>query len=308
MRRIISLVLISVTGLSAAGCVSLEWLRGAGHYPGIAPSDFAFYDYCGTASQVFQFTIPQVQSAATEALLDLGFKDLGPAKLCPDEAIAISARTPDGRPATITFSPQNAMTNMRIQIGPVHLGDQMLTRDIFRRVGLNFGTLPRDYLPMEPTLARRINPVYTMPPPFGGEPPQVLEGEGLRPGADARSPSLSSPRRSPAPAPEPSHPRSTPTVPTFPRSSFRTLPICLTHHGLTPPSRPVQQRPTERKGGVRSRCIEDVRRPSHRSLLPPREGAPQRRWRGARARRPMAPPSSGLGPRSPLGEVPRSGR
>jgi len=190
MRRIISLVLISVTGLSAAGCGTLEWLRGAGHYPGIAPSDYAYYDYCGTSSQVFQFTVPQVQSAATEALLDMGFKDLGPAKLCPDEAMAIAARTPDNRPATVTFTPQNAMTNMRIEIGPVHLGDHMLTRDVFRRVALNFGTLPRDYLPMEPTLARRTNPVYTMPPPFGAEPPQILEGEGLRPGAERKAPEL----------------------------------------------------------------------------------------------------------------------
>ena len=69
----------------------------------------------------------------------------------------MAAHTPDGRPATITFTPQNSMTNMRIMIGPVHIGDEMLSRDVFRRVGLNFGTLPRDYMPLEPVLARRIN-------------------------------------------------------------------------------------------------------------------------------------------------------
>ena len=98
-------------------------------------------------------------------------------------------RTPDGRPATITFSPQNAMTNMRISIGPAHIGDEMLSRDVFRRVALNFGTLPRDYMPLEPTLARRTNHPATLPPPVGSEPPVTLEGEGFRPGESPTVPS-----------------------------------------------------------------------------------------------------------------------
>jgi hypothetical protein len=189
MRRIVPLFVVILSGLWACGCGALGWYRAIGHYPGIAPSDYAFYDFCGTASQVFQFSLPQVQSAAVEALRDLGFKDIGPAKPCPDEAVVRTARTPDGRPATITFSPQNAMTNMRIMIGPAHIGDQMLARDVFRRVALNFGTLPRDYMPLEPTLARRINPPTALPPPVGAEPPLTLQGEGLRPGESRTAPS-----------------------------------------------------------------------------------------------------------------------
>ena len=189
MRRIFCLVVTVLFGFAVCGCGGLEWTRGIGHYPGIAPSDYAFYDFCGTSSQVFQFPVPQVQGAAVEALRDLGFKDIGPARPCPDESVAMTMRTPDGRPATITLSRQNAMTNMRISIGPAHLGDEMLSRDVFRRVALNFGTLPRDYMPIEPTLARRNNHPAAMPELVGSEPPLTLEGEGFRPGENRRIPS-----------------------------------------------------------------------------------------------------------------------
>ena len=97
-------------------------------------------------------------------------------------------RTPDGRPATVTFTPQNTMTNMRIVIGPAHVGDQLLSRDVFRRVRINFGTLPRDYMPLEPTLARRINPPTALPP-WMHEPSETLKGEALRPGESRTAPS-----------------------------------------------------------------------------------------------------------------------
>jgi hypothetical protein len=182
MRRNVPLVVIVLSGLQAGGCGSLGWYRAIGDFPGIAPSDYAFYEFCGTSSQVFQFSMPQVESAAIEALRDLGFKDIGPAKPCRDEALDVKMRTPDGRPATITFTPQNRMTNMRIVIGPAHVGDELLSRDVFRRVALNFGTLPRDYMPLEPILARRINAPSVLPPSMHGESPETLKGEVMRPG------------------------------------------------------------------------------------------------------------------------------
>ena len=62
--------------------------------------------------------------------------------------IEIAAKTPDGRSCEITITPQNNLSNMRIKIGPVLVGDQMLSRDVFKRVAVNFGTIPRDYTPM----------------------------------------------------------------------------------------------------------------------------------------------------------------
>jgi len=188
MRRIVMLVVVVSSALPSCGCGSLGWYRAIGNIPGVAPSDWAFYEFCGTSSQVFQFSIPQVQSAAIEALRDLGFKKIGPAKPCPDEALAMKMHTPDGRPATVTFTPQNTMTNMRIVIGPAHIGDETLSRDVFRRVALNFGTLPRDYMPLEPTLARRINPPTALPPSMH-EPSETLKGEALRPGESRTAPS-----------------------------------------------------------------------------------------------------------------------
>jgi hypothetical protein len=187
MRRIVMLVVVVSYALPSCGCGSLGWYRAIGNIPGVAPSDWAFYAFCGTSSQVFQFSIPQVQSAAIEALRDLGFKDIGPAKPCPDETLAMKMRTPDGRPATVTFTPQNKMTNMRIVIGPAHIGDETLSRDVFRRVALNFATLPRDYMPLEPVLARRINPPTALPPSMY-EPSETLKGEALRPEAGQTAP------------------------------------------------------------------------------------------------------------------------
>ncbi|APW64134.1 hypothetical protein [Paludisphaera borealis] len=184
MRRIIALVMVGISGFSIAGCALPGWYRAVGHFPGIAQSDYAFYDFCGTSSQVFQFSVPQVQSAAVEALADLGFKEIGPGKPGhgDDEgAVVIEATAQDGRPAKITFTPQNAMTNMRITIGPVHAGDEMLSHDVFRRVAINFGTLQRSYMPIEPTLTRRFNPPTVMPERVGSTVGEALEGEALRP-------------------------------------------------------------------------------------------------------------------------------
>ena len=79
------------------------------------------------------------------------------------------------------------MTNMRINIGPVHIGDEMLSRDVFRRVALNFGTLPRDYMPLEPSLPG--GPTLSPLCPVAQRTPVTLEGEGLRPGENRTVPS-----------------------------------------------------------------------------------------------------------------------
>ncbi|WP_165220467.1 DUF3568 family protein [Aquisphaera insulae] len=188
MRRNVAIAATMLIGLTltVSGCALPGWYRAVGSIPGVAASDYAFYNFCGVSSQVFQFPLPQVESAALEALRDLGFTHIHPAEPEGDEAKAMTAKAPDGRTTTITLTPQNAMTNMRITFGPAHIGDEDLSRDVLRRVALNFGTLPRDYMPMEPTLTRRSNHPAPVPPPVaGGEPPITLEGEGLRPGQDS---------------------------------------------------------------------------------------------------------------------------
>lgn len=182
MRRIVLLVVAVMGGLTACGCGLPGWYRAAGSFPGIAASDYAFYYFNGTASQLFPSEVPDVEGAAMEALLDLGFKVDGRPERCPDGVVKIHAQAPDGRPAEISITPQNDMSNMRITIGPGCIGDEMLSRDVLKRVALNFGTLPRDYTPLEQTLGRRINTSRGLPPRVEHGPPPPLVGEGLRPG------------------------------------------------------------------------------------------------------------------------------
>jgi hypothetical protein len=182
MGRVSPLIVAVISLASACGCGGLGWYRAVGHLPGVAASDYAFYDFCDVSSQLFQFSPPQVESSLIEGLRDLGFKVLGPPDHRPDGESWIYVKTPDGRPANITVTPQNAMTNVRVRIGPVHIGDSELSHELLRRVALNFGTAPRAYTPVETTLPRRHNVMRGVPIQIiQHEPPEVLEGEGLRP-------------------------------------------------------------------------------------------------------------------------------
>jgi hypothetical protein len=182
LGRISSRVLLLVCLAPACGCGGLGWYRAAGHIPGIAPTDYAFYNFCGVSSQIFQFTPDQIESSTNVALGDLGFKPCKPAVYNPDGIIEMSAKTPDGRPTKILIEPRGNLTEMKIEIGPIHLGDEELSRDLFRRVALNFGTVIRTFTPIDPTLPKRINPIRTIPAHVvEHEPPDTLKGEGLRP-------------------------------------------------------------------------------------------------------------------------------
>jgi hypothetical protein len=118
-----------------------------------------------------------------EALADLGFRVVAPVDGQSPGLAVIPAQTPDGRSASIAISPQNAMTIVRVTIGPCHLGDDELSRALLRRVALNFGTVLRAFTPLETTLPRRINPSRWDPTGSRKGPPDFLDGDGRRPGA-----------------------------------------------------------------------------------------------------------------------------
>src|SRR5271154_5901548 len=101
MRRVIPLFLMVIFLAPACGCGGLGWYQAAGHLPGIAHTDYAYYDFCGTSSQLFPVLSPQVESSLIEALLDLGFKVPEPPDHKPGGDTLIHAKTPDGRPAYI---------------------------------------------------------------------------------------------------------------------------------------------------------------------------------------------------------------
>jgi hypothetical protein len=181
MKRIFPLVAM-VSGLaSASGCGAAGLLRSAAHIPGVAPTDYAFFNFCGSSTQLYQFSVQQVEGSTIEALGDLGFREAEPTTHLPGEPVIFHALTPDGRPAKIKITPQNSLTSVRIEIGPVHLGDGELSRDLLRRIAANFGTAIRAYTPIDPTLPKRLNAPSGFVPRAEHTPPLELKGEGLRP-------------------------------------------------------------------------------------------------------------------------------
>jgi hypothetical protein len=182
MRSILPRIVVLACLASSSGCGGLGWYRAAGHIPGIAPTDYAFYNFLGYSSQIFQFTPDQVESSTVVALGDLGFTSCEPATHDLDGTTTLNAKTPDGRPTKITIAARGNNTEMKVAIGPHHIGDEELSRDLFRRVALNFGTAIRAFTPIDPTLPKRINPTRRVPAhDLEHEPPDTLKGEGLRP-------------------------------------------------------------------------------------------------------------------------------
>ncbi len=181
MGRIVPLVVMGIPLLASCGCSGLGWYRSIGNLPGVAATDYAFYFFCNTASQLYPCTPAQAESSLLEAMGDLGFKVVGPPIRQQDGDCLIQATAPDSRPTRITITPQNAMTNVKVAIGHVSVGDYELARDLLRRVALNFGTLMRVYTPVDTTVPRKFimsRGIPASPPP---KPPEEIKGEGLRP-------------------------------------------------------------------------------------------------------------------------------
>lgn len=172
MRR--SLRAVAAAGAVAlSGCQAVSQLpglyRAAGNLPGIAPTMLAYTYYQGQASQVYQFNVPQVHNSLRQALADLGFRKV---EEHPDgNGIVLKARTPDGRIAKMTVSPRNALTLFTIWVA-CPFGDEPLSKAVIDRIAINLGSLPRQLVPFEATLARRGSPREI---PFRGTAPEVPE-------------------------------------------------------------------------------------------------------------------------------------
>jgi hypothetical protein len=113
------------------------------------------------------------------ALGDLGFRDVEPPTHHDGESV-IRAKAPDGRHVRVTISLRGTMTIAAVAVGP-GLGDYQLSRELLRRVALNFGTGIRAYTPVDTTIPHRIDPPNPFPPRQPPDPPEALKGEGLRP-------------------------------------------------------------------------------------------------------------------------------
>jgi hypothetical protein len=171
MARRALIVLAALTALAPLGC------RSIGRFPTIDPSDYAYVYFNGTATQVLQYTMPQVESSVLQAMGDLGFKKIEK-KLKENGSVWITALTLDNRPTIVTLRPRNvAMTKLSVLIG---VGDEMAATALIQRTTLNFGTLQRVIMPMEPTLERRYNVVPPVPMPRGGPTalPPMVPSEG----------------------------------------------------------------------------------------------------------------------------------
>ncbi len=182
MQRTVPIAVVLTFMALASGCYGPGWYQGAGDIPGVAVSDYAFYEFCGTVSQLFQFSPRQVESSAYEALGDMGFTLAEPPAHLPSGETIIYARALDGRPTKVQIIPQNSLTRVRVEIGPIHLGDTDLSNQLLRRIALNFGAGMRAYTPIDPTLPKRFGGATSRFIPES-KPTRVeeLKGEGLRP-------------------------------------------------------------------------------------------------------------------------------
>jgi hypothetical protein len=179
MARVGRLIVMAGTLAASCGCAGGGWYRAIGNLPGVAWTDYAFTFYCDTATQLYPATPAQIESSMLESLADMGFRDIKPPAR-EDDACVIRGKAPDGRHMRVTITPQGSMTIVAVAISPP-VGDYQLSRDLLRRVALNFGTVMRAYMPVDTTLPRRINPPNPLPPPQPPRPPEALKGEGLRP-------------------------------------------------------------------------------------------------------------------------------
>ena len=206
MERNFPLCAVVIGVALASGCSGPGWYQAAGHLPGVAVTDYAFYDFCDIASQLYPASPAQIESSAIMALGDLGFPILEPPSHPPEGGAVIIAKTLDGRPTRVTILPQNSLTRVTVAIGPVHIGDQELSRDLLRRISLNFGTVMRAFTPIDTALPARINGSQFTPRNQDYNP--QLEGEGLRPNEkrDKAAAEEAVPEEQPAPATAPNVP------------------------------------------------------------------------------------------------------
>jgi hypothetical protein len=195
MARRLGPTLAAIAVLALAGC------RSVGRFPTIDPSDYAYSYFNGFYSQVFQFNAAQVESSALQALGDLGFTKIH-RKLLGDGRVEIKCWTLDHRPACLWVKPRNeAMAVLTIYVGLI--GDELVSQTVMERVSLNFGTIPRVMIPMEPSLERRFNPTPPLQPTL---PRTVSIPEERLPGEPFPAPAAAEVRAEPAVVPEPPAP------------------------------------------------------------------------------------------------------
>ena len=147
MRRIVPLIVAIISLAPACGCGGLGWYRSIGHLPGVAATDYAYYDFCGTSSQLFQYPAPPSGKCVIVAMGDLGYKVVGPPTHHPDGEAVIHAKDARRPPGGNHRHAAERDDQCRVKIGPIHIGDEQLSRELFRRVALNFGTVIRAFTP-----------------------------------------------------------------------------------------------------------------------------------------------------------------
>src|SRR5262249_36943640 len=152
MARIARLIVAASILSACCGCAGPKWYRAIGSLPGVAWTDYAFTFYCDTATQLYPAAPDQIESSVLESLADLGSREVKPPDRTDGDCV-IRCKAPDGRHVRVTIHPQNAMTMVAIAISP-GLGDYQPSRDLLRRVALNFGTAMRAYAPVDTTVPR----------------------------------------------------------------------------------------------------------------------------------------------------------
>ena len=81
MGRTLPFIVAVITLSATSGCGAVGWYRSSGHLPGIAVTDYAFTFFCGTASQLYPFSPPQVEGAGRNPYVKFTLQCLFPEKV-----------------------------------------------------------------------------------------------------------------------------------------------------------------------------------------------------------------------------------
>lgn len=149
--RLMLISALALATIGASGCMTI----GPSWGPQLGASGYVYN--AGRATQGFAFPADQVQTAALEAMADLGINSVR--QVQEPHQLTFNGRTVDGRHATIVIDSSVTPPVVSARFG--WIGDEALSQAFMDRVGIRLGSLPPEAVPAEPPKAKSPSSMFT---------------------------------------------------------------------------------------------------------------------------------------------------